>query len=229
VTSRWRQFTTAIDQEWVRPQAGPLGEEHTRVNHAWQLGHTEETEEHHYALSVDMLQRVTHQTLTEFRRVSTRWHRFWGLATREDERQLLEAEANHEDSLQLRLLRQLVRRQDQLEAKLDRGFKDYGEQPSAQARKWTLKRVWPHQEEAAEEVVEEVVEEVAEEVTEDITDVIDLTTWDADAESPPRPRQRRRENEDAPVDQLLHRIMGSTANFKSVGQRQAVDAVASNK
>ncbi|KAK2812760.1 hypothetical protein FQN50_001089 [Emmonsiellopsis sp. PD_5] len=49
------------------------------INHVYQMGHSTETDTHHYALTPDMLSRTTDLTLRAFLNVSVEWHRILGI------------------------------------------------------------------------------------------------------------------------------------------------------
>ena len=73
----WRHVAIAIDQEKCRSDG--TAQPSLAVNHAFQAGHSLQLEEHHYALTTDMLCGTSAKTLLEFADISWRWQQVLGL------------------------------------------------------------------------------------------------------------------------------------------------------
>jgi len=228
-TARWRQMAVAIDQEKVRPRSDTANEEHTRINHVWQLGHNPTTEDHNYALTLDMLRGLSDETLRQFRRVSLRWHRFWGLADTEDERELLEADVDPDEGTLLQLVRQLSRDQRRVATKLDRIQDDItttkGEKIEQEA---TTKKPPEEDQWGGLSLIPDGRGRLPSPA---VTAAATVTATSLKREWPTPDTSGRPSPCDPavtthPADRLLVQIMGPSAHFRSVGQRRAVQAVA---
>ena len=77
--SRWRHIAIAIDKRWLRSQMRNGLETQDYMANTLMAGHDREVEEHHYALSADLLVGLTHETLDAFHLVSLEWHKLFGL------------------------------------------------------------------------------------------------------------------------------------------------------
>ncbi len=80
--SKWRHIAIAIDRDLLACSSSRIltEEQQSTVNHVLQAGHGTEVAQHHYALSMEMLVRTTHESITAFRRISNEWHQLFGLA-----------------------------------------------------------------------------------------------------------------------------------------------------
>ena len=79
--SSWRHVAIAIDQELLQGRSSTFLDSTEGALHALQAGHSEETENGHYSLRIDMLKGTSQRTLDAFHSVSTGWHRLFHLAT----------------------------------------------------------------------------------------------------------------------------------------------------
>ena len=77
----WRQIAISIDQELLQDKAQSILQDHHNLIHTLQAGHSRETESHHYALSVDMIQGTSHKSLKLFLQVCQNWHHMLGFSS----------------------------------------------------------------------------------------------------------------------------------------------------
>ena len=77
----WRQIAISIDQELLQDKAQSTLQDQHNLIHTLQAGHSRETESHHYALSVDMIQGTSHKSLKLFLQVCQAWHHMLGFSS----------------------------------------------------------------------------------------------------------------------------------------------------
>lgn len=78
--SLWCNIGIAMDQELLQNAFSRLLKDNKFMAHTLQAGHTRDGENHHYTLSVDMLQGTFTQTLCAFSQVCRLWHDLLGLS-----------------------------------------------------------------------------------------------------------------------------------------------------
>lgn len=76
----WRNVAIGIDQKLLQSR-GSTDEEALANNHALLMGHSEEVENHHYAIPVGMLVGTSEKVFDVFEDASHRWHAFWRLGS----------------------------------------------------------------------------------------------------------------------------------------------------
>ncbi|CDR98497.1 hypothetical protein [Sporisorium scitamineum] len=81
----WRQLAVSIDRKLIRPKK-VTAEELEDHTHDLQAGHSTRTAQQHYGLDASMLHQLHEETMTAMLEVSERWHAFWQLPTRFQEK-----------------------------------------------------------------------------------------------------------------------------------------------
>ncbi len=84
----WRQVAVAIDRKLIRPGSASSAKRDAEEDneHDLQAGHSTSTAEQHYGLDASMLYQLTQESMDRMLSVSERWHTFWAMATRYQER-----------------------------------------------------------------------------------------------------------------------------------------------
>ena len=77
----WREIAIGIDKRLCRHETDPWSIADEGDNHAWQAGHSGETERHHYALTAADLQGLNEEGLAVFLHASEKWHEVHGLTS----------------------------------------------------------------------------------------------------------------------------------------------------
>ncbi|KAI9882136.1 MAG: hypothetical protein M1823_006121, partial [Watsoniomyces obsoletus] len=222
--AKWREIAIAIDKKLVRSkeEGGPTG-----AVHAMQAGHSEETERHHYALTVGMLQGVNDETISAFQRISDKWDAWWRGAPSppgsEGERDatagMTERLLQSFDSLE----RGVVRLMDSVRVHNENPDPLRPQESPKQvldfAGPWKLADVCPTRSVHAKDVA--VAVETQPESTRKRRRESDTVEWENAAA-----KRGRGVNGDDEVDTLVRELLGPTATVRNQGQRDAIRLMA---